>query len=46
MKTMFIATTFYRLLKSRQIGTKRIAPGPGKKLAKVSTGPQIIINYY
>ena len=37
---MFIATTFYRLLKSRQNGTKRIAPGPGKKLAKAPIEPE------
>jgi hypothetical protein len=39
MKTMFIATTFYRLLKRHQNGTKRIALVRGKKLAKVSIEP-------
>jgi hypothetical protein len=37
---MFIATTFYRLLKKRLDGAKRIGPGPGKRLAKVSVEPE------
>ncbi len=36
---MFIATTFYGVLKKHREQAKRIALGPEKKLAKASTAP-------
>jgi hypothetical protein len=39
MKTLFIATTFYRLLKKHQNGTNRIGPGARKRLAKAPIEP-------